>query len=520
MNQLSAGILLVVLTISREHGIMRWASWLIVGGAVALLMGGGAMAEQGSGAPEGAAPAPNGPPTQKVEAEPFRIEAQAEGVFEAVRMAPVLVHPEAITPPEVERAVAHGQRVKKGATLIWLDTRKLDEEVRVAEDAVKMSQLALRDGEAELKLLQESESLDLQAARKANERAQDELEYFLAVREPRARKSADVSLRNARFQLEYAQEELNQLEKMYEADDLTEETEEIILKRARRAVESSRHSLGSSEIAHDRTLNRELPREREQLQETAQRAQLAWDQARVKLTNTLPRKQLEVATLRRDHEKAAEKLSKVKRDRAAVQVRSPIDGVVYYGRCVRGAWPDVAKITERLQPHKPVPTDQPVMTVVALRPLQVRLGLAEKELHLVRRGTPASVVPTGLPQLELDARVTQLSLVPITSGVFDCQLQLNDKEVDERLVPGMKCQVKLIAYDKEKTLVVPAGAVFAHALDGDKEHDYVWVVKGEAEYELRRVVVGRRTKEKVEILRGLKAGEEISLEKPAQEPSS
>ena len=50
-------------------------------------------------------------------------------------------------------------------------------------------------------------------------------------------------VKKAKDYLEYQKEELRQLEKMYGADDLTEETEEIVLKRQRDAVELAIFSL-------------------------------------------------------------------------------------------------------------------------------------------------------------------------------------------------------------------------------------------------------------------------------------
>ena len=43
---------------------------------------------------------------------------------------------------------------------------------------------------------------------------------------------ANFSVKSADNMLAYEKEELRQLEKMYKADDLVEETEEIVLKRA------------------------------------------------------------------------------------------------------------------------------------------------------------------------------------------------------------------------------------------------------------------------------------------------
>ena len=49
-----------------------------------------------------------------------------------------------------------------------------------------------------------------------------------------------MSLNRQEQYLSYSLEELNQLKKMYEADDLTEETEEIIIQRAQNDVDQAK----------------------------------------------------------------------------------------------------------------------------------------------------------------------------------------------------------------------------------------------------------------------------------------
>ena len=67
-------------------------------------------------------------------------------------------------------------------------------------------------------------------------------------------KSAEFMVKYYDFMLNYEQDELTQLEKMYEADDLTEETEEIVLKRQRNSVEFAEFSLESARLSRDRTV--------------------------------------------------------------------------------------------------------------------------------------------------------------------------------------------------------------------------------------------------------------------------
>ena len=69
-----------------------------------------------------------------------------------------------------------------------------------------------------------------------------------------------MSLKTSEQYLAYAAEELNQLKKMYEADDLTEETEEIILQRAQYQYERAKFSHEAAKIRNEETLQVQLPR--------------------------------------------------------------------------------------------------------------------------------------------------------------------------------------------------------------------------------------------------------------------
>lgn len=485
----------------------------LAAGVLLVLMQGIARSADAPPAPAPAATAaPAAPATVKAVEEPLRIEWKVEGVLEAVKPAEILLRPKGGSSLVVKKAAAHGQRVKKGDPVLWFETEKLDDQIVAAQQEVKTLQGSLRDAEAELKMVETTSRLDLQAAKRSKDQAQEDLDYYVKVRGPRARELAENSLKNSRFNLEYAQEELKQLEQMYKADDLTEQTEEIILKRTQRSVDQAKIALKSAEIAHDRALNHDFPEDLRQLKEAAQRALLAWNRAQVSIPTALAKKRADVEKLRRDQKPSAVKLADLKRDLAGMTVVAPCDGTVYYGASVRGKWQDAVKLADRFQPGAVLPPNQTAFTIVPARPLQVRVDVAEKDLSLVRVGQPAVAVLTAMPQTKLDAKVSRLSPIPIGPGVFDGQISLKEQPSDARVVAGMVCSVTVTSYDKPKAIMVPVGAVFA-AEDGK---DCVYLVQPEGKHEKRAVVIGRRTADKAEVLRGLKADEEIYLQKPAE----
>jgi len=81
----------------------------------------------------------------------------------------------------------------------------------------------------------------------------------------------------------------------------------------------------------------------------------------------------------------------------------------------------------------------------------------------------------------------------------------------------MACTVKLVPYSDRRALVAPAKAVFEDEWDEDSR--YVFVLGKDGKPQKRPVVVGKRSEDKVEILRGLAEQEEILLDRP-QDPET
>ena len=92
-------------------------------------------------------------------------------------------------------------------------------------------------------------------------------------------KSLEYELKSAQFQLDYQQDELDQLEKMYEADDLTEDTEEVVLKRTRNQVDFAKFNLEQTKLFVDELLKVRLPRFEIEIKESLDHAAIALAQA-------------------------------------------------------------------------------------------------------------------------------------------------------------------------------------------------------------------------------------------------
>lgn len=452
--------------------------------------------------------------THTVKAGLFRIETEQEGVLEAASMLPISLRPEVFKTLEVVRAVAHGTEVKAGEQLVWLETKDLDEEIRETELSVELGELSLKAAKEDLEYLDAITPLDLAQAERSLMLAERALKQYLETDQPLAIRSAKHSLKSSEGQLENAAEELSQLEKMYKADDLTEETEEIILKRARRSVESAELFLELSKVETERTLAEEIPEHEIQLTEAAKREEL--DLAKLRVSTPVQKKQQEIALekLERTQKKLVEKLDKLKQDQALFTVMAPKPGVVYYGDCQNGKWSNVETVAKQMEPGKALTPNEVFMTIVELRPLQVRLSLAEKDVSLLKKGLRGTAIPTALPDQKLPVVLTSIAGIPDGSTKFDAlaSIELPD---GSPLVPGMTCKVKFVIYEKKDALTIPESALFTE--DDETAKPYVYISEQGGQPMKRPVTAGKEHGDKVEITAGIKAGETILTEKPKDE---
>jgi HlyD family secretion protein len=463
-------------------------------------------------------PGKNKPATTKVAKGPFKIELVLNGIFEAQRTTEVLIKPKAWAMPlQVERAVELGRPVKKGDILVEFVRDKID---KLIEDTVvenTISELALKLAEEELPLALKALPVDLAAATRAKTQADEDLKRFFDIEKPGAERTAHFMVKQSSEYLEYAKEELRQLEKMYRSKDLTEETEEIILRRQRFQVDSREHYLKEAVLQRDQKLKVDLPRQEDRVRESAIKQAIDLEKARSLAPLNLNQKRLTAAKLKHDYSKSVERLADLRQDREAMVVHSPSDGLVYFGRCDRGHWPAAGATAQKLQKGGIIAPDEVFITVVAVRPIGIRATVDEKDLlALTEPGMLKGLVtPTVDPMHRLPVRLSSVLPVAREPGKFDAVFAL-DIGLDQSVIkPGMACSIKLVPYRKKDALTVPSTAVFEDDwVDALAYYVYLAKLDNDGNYPKRQVKIGKSAGGKTEIVQGLAEGDEILISKP------
>ena len=451
---------------------------------------------------------PEIPATHILAAGSVKGKGSLDAVFEAVKMTPLRLELKAWTDLTVLEAVPHGAKVKKGEVLVKFDTQKLEEQIEDLEQDRSLAALTLELTETDLENLRVSTPIKLEAARRARRMAEEDYGYFVKTNRVQREKAAKFNVKGAEQRLDYALEELSQLEKMYKADDLTEETEEIILKRQKFAVESAKFFLEATRLTSERELKIALPRELETLKTQKRDQELSLALSEETLPRNLRKKTLELEKLRRDQRKPEKRLSDLKHDLARLDVRAPMDGLIYYGACENGKWTTGSAIAKKLQPSGKLSMNEIFMTVVSPDKLVLKAVIPENELARIEVGSTGQAHPTYAPDKKLDVKVEDISLVPTPGGGFEASLSLEpDRAV--RVVPGMTCKITFRADEKKNLVLAPKEAVFTEG-----KQKVIYVARTGASPEKRVVKTGESDDKMIEIVEGVVEQEKIFLKKP------
>ncbi len=454
------------------------------------------------------------PNTITIKAEPFKITIGLDGIFLPVKFRERVLRPRTWQEFTVTWSVPHGARVKAGGRLVTFDHEPLDEKLEELATTLKITGLEIRRGKEAIEHLEKSLELDLAIAERSYRLAAEDLKRFKDIFSPSLARWAKFEVETIEDYLSYEEEELKQLEKMYKEDELTEETEEIVLKRQKDYIHRLKFYLEEAGISRDQRLEVELPRKQKTLENKLEKATLGLGKLKLDLPATIKAKKLELAQQELQYKRSREQLAKLKQDRQLMTVTAPAAGIVYYGRFRKGKWaPEEAERV--LEKGSRVRAHQVFITIVNLRPLDILAKVPEKELQLLKKGLEARVKPACALDIPLTAKLAEISGVPVSSGTFTAKFPINLPPDAKRIVPGMKCRLELVPYRRDKAITVPNKNLFADKLDESKR--FVWLWKKDAKPEKRYVKTGKATKETTEILEGLKDGDEILKTPPADE---
>ena len=462
-------------------------------------------------------PPPPPPKTHLVTAGPFEAAVMLDGNVQSIGSEEIQIKPKEWTTFVVDWAIESGRSVKAGDEIVRFESMTYERDLDALMLEVVSNNTSLALAQIDLKLLEKTNPLDLEAAERTAAVALEEWNDFVKQGEALERQSVDENLKMAQDSLDGSQEELNQLEKMYKADDLTEETEEIILKRARREVERAQFLVKTSKVQHERRLGQEIPREKRLKEVAKDRESLNLEKTRESLPATLSQKKLEVEKLQHNQKSLELKLAHLKADEKLLKLTSPIDGIVVYGQAEFGKWTTTEAMRSSLRPGGSITPHQVIMTIIPDKGATLWIDLPEKDIGKCEVDQKGEFFPTAYAGVAIPCNLKGISRVFAKEGHFSGEVDIEAGQGgpgSKPLITGMTGKVRLVQFSAPDVIAVPSSAVFTE--DENPNQHYVFVsVEGE-EPRRQTVEVGLTSATKTHIKSGLQAGDKILLEKPEE----
>ena len=405
----------------------------------------------------------------------------------------------------IAELVDHGASIKKDEVILAFEAEDYQRHLAETKEAAKSRKIALANAERELADLEISTPRLLEGLKLTHDRAKESLDYFTGTGRDLQEEDARETLDRAKRSLSYQEEELKQLLKMYKEDGITEETEEIILKRQRASVKSAQFSLKKAEESSKWALEKTIPRQAIDLKRAYDGALLAYETGKVKLPCALEEKKLTFAETQRSHAKSDQDLQELIDDGAFMTLTAPDDGTIYYGEISANSW-SIGGTSKFLFETGAATANTSLMSLIPIgSPLTLQGSLSQKERLELPADAKGIASVEGLRGASFPVELAQLDNAPDGSGKFGVALSVKLPK-DSPIVTGMKGKVRLVTYRNEDAISIPPKSI-----TNDGEISTVKLKMADGKHETREVKTGRIVNDKIEILEGLEVDQVILI---------
>ncbi|MCW5946708.1 MAG: efflux RND transporter periplasmic adaptor subunit [Fimbriimonadales bacterium] len=384
--------------------------------------------------------------------------------------------------------VTEGQHVRKGDTLIRLNSADVQAAIREAQAAQRVTSEQLRQIEARRESAKREIDARIAAAKKSLAVATAELKRVMAGPQRELILQAEQRVEQARAQRDQLQSDLDRARRLFAQDAIARAELEAIESRLRAAIAE----VAAAEAAVSALEATPTAEEME-----AAKASVSAAEANVKVAESgmaqLAVFDAEVYAVRAEVERVRATIERISRQLDDLHIKAPTDGVI-------------AKIDARVGEYASPLT--PVIQLSASSSTFVEAEIADQDSAKVFVGQAVEVTTASLPGRTFRGEVVGIApeaeIKPdavIRVRILRARVIVDDAESVFRV--GMEVDVSGIGVAAKDVLVISSDAVFI-----DKLGTAVWVIEDNFA-KLRRVRLGFSDFEHTEVLDGLKEGETV-----------
>jgi HlyD family secretion protein len=214
-------------------------------------------------------------------------------------------------------------------------------------------------------------------------------------------------------------------------------------------------------------------------------------------------------------DKALRDVSRVQGYLTKMVIRAPKDGIlnVLPNYRAQGSWgqtPPAFKEGDRAW------TGAAIAEIPDLSEMRIEIKLDEVDRGKIKLDQRVKVRVDAIPDQEFMAKINWISPIAAlefrggrnSEKTFPAHAILTS--VDPRLRPGMSASAEILIESAPNSLLIPTKASFSQL-----GKPAVWIQEGKG-FQVRRIEVGKRNENDIVVLSGLKEGDHVALENPAE----
>ena len=416
---------------------------------------------------------------------------------------------------QILRIIPEGTRVKKGDWLLDLDTTALEQDRDRQLLSVEKARSAYEQSKAAYEITLQQNDSDIKAAELARDFAKIDLEKFLDPENGDKKVQTQEALNNitlAREELKNAATVLKYSEELYAKQYITKEERD----RDYLNKKKSELNLQLAIARKENLIKFQLPKQEQQLREDLAEAERNLKRVKERCRQKEIQAKTDMDSKKQQLDIEIAQLERIQRQVKAGRVFAPQDGlVVYYneeGRWRRGSSEPIAEgVTVRYR--------QKIISLPDVSKMLAQVSVQESARSMVAVGQPATIQVEALEGKIFKGKVVKVPEVPDSSSswltpdrkVYKVEIRiLGDCSL---IRPGMSSKVTIYCERIPDTLYIPIQAVET----AGRDTFYVYV-KTPGGPKVRLVKPGKHNEKFVQILSGLKEGEEVYLSEPPGAP--
>jgi RND family efflux transporter MFP subunit len=256
--------------------------------------------------------------------------------------------------------------------------------------------------------------------------------------------------------------------------------------------------------------NAEFPKEKELWELKVEQAKLRLDRVRFQAKAQVMQAEAEKRVRMAAYEGEAQRRNNLRTELEQCVLTAPADGLAVYYAPPAGRFSGMPIVAV----GEPVREGQKLVRIADLKKFTLATRVHESVISTFRAGQIAQVQIDAFPGKTLQGKVTQISPVAsaaewTTKNIKVYPVTISIEDAPAGLKPGMTGVAEIVTGERKSALQLPLKAVMGSGLD---RHCFV---KSGQEIVDRKVITGAANANSIEILEGLKEGDEVIVDLPA-----